>query len=416
MAGLPPLLPTPPASLKLRDTAVESRAPKRHRPLEPPASDSRRPQPASPPSSRRRTGELPPPPKSKVRRRSRSPPSFSVRRRSRSPPPCKHPETSSATVVNRPDPAIRGHEQKLDSKKMDGKNQSDGKAPSRSARRKKIKRQIRAEAKKEFREHSETSSGAVEKTPDPAVRGDELELHSEKMDGKNQSDHKAPSRSARRKKMRRQVWTEAKKQMREMKKDKLLEKIKKLQDCAWLLEKDGADKAEIMEFRSLIESTKKQYGENEELLAQAGSSASQQVLNNDRLDKTHVETMAALVETVEGDEQNMDSGEAEGRSLKGCKEASKQSELAEEVNRLKNEIETVRQDRDYQSAKAQSLMADMAKQKEVARRYGVELEDAMSRVAALEERGLLESETIRTLQVQLACANEKLMVSSTARD
>ncbi|XP_051177199.1 uncharacterized protein [Lolium perenne] len=407
MAGLPPLLPTPPASLKLRDTAVESRAPKRHRPLEPPASDSRRPQPASPPSSRRRTGELPPPPKSKVRRRSRSPPSFSVRRRSRSPPPCKHPETSSATVVNRPDPAIRGHEQKLDSKKMDGKNQSDGKAPSRSARRKKIKRQIRAEAKKEFREHSETSSGAVEKTPDPAVRGDELELHSEKMDGKNQSDHKAPSRSARRKKMRRQVWTEAKKQMREMKKDKLLEKIKKLQDCAWLLEKDGADKAEIMEFRSLIESTKKQYGENEELLAQAGSSASQQ----------HVETMAALVETVEGDEQNMDSGEAEGRSLKGCKEASKQSELAEEVNRLKNEIETVRQDRDYQSAKAQSLMADMAKQKEVARRYGVELEDAMSRVAALEERGLLESETIRTLQVQLACANEKLMlVSSTARD
>jgi hypothetical protein len=39
----------------------------------------------------------------------------------------QHPETSSATVVNRPDPAIRGHEQKLDSKKMDGKNQSDGK-------------------------------------------------------------------------------------------------------------------------------------------------------------------------------------------------------------------------------------------------------------------------------------------------
>jgi hypothetical protein len=54
------------------------------------------------------------------------------------------------------------------------------------------------------------------------------------------------------------------------------------------------------------------------------------------------------------------------------------------VNRLKSEIETVRQDRDYQSAKAQSLMADMAKQKEVARRYGVELEDAMRRVAALE--------------------------------
>ena len=58
--------------------------------------------------------------------------------------------------------------------------------------------------------------------------------------------------------------------------------------------------------------------------------------------------------------------------------------MAEEVNRLKSEIETVSQDRDYQSAKAQSLMADVAKQKEVARMYGVELEDAMRRVAALE--------------------------------
>ena len=47
-----------------------------------------------------------------------------------------------------------------------------------------------------------------------------------------------------------------------MKKDKLLENIKKLQDCIWLLEKEGADMAEIMEFRSLLESTEKQYAEN----------------------------------------------------------------------------------------------------------------------------------------------------------
>ena len=63
---------------------------------------------------------------------------------------------------------------------------------------------------------------------------------------------------------------------------------------------------------------------------------------------------------------------------------SKRNELAEEMNCLKCELETVRQDRDYQLAQAQSLMADVAKQKEVARRYGVELEDAMRRVAALE--------------------------------
>jgi hypothetical protein len=39
-------------------------------------------------------------------------------------------------------------------------------------------------------QHAETSSAAVEKKPDPVIRGNEQELHSEKMDGKNQSDHK----------------------------------------------------------------------------------------------------------------------------------------------------------------------------------------------------------------------------------
>ncbi|CAM0877769.1 unnamed protein product [Alopecurus aequalis] len=507
MARLPPLLPTPPASLKLRDTdAVESSAPKRHRPLEPPPrpedSGSRRHWETSPPpSSRRRAGSPPPPrpsqnrrgsrspppssarrrsrspppykarrrsrspspykarrrlrspskaqrrsrspskaqrpsrspskprrrsrspspskarrrsrsPPYKVRRRSRSPPPSNVRRRSRSPPPsnvrcpsrsppyisstqrlvqrqhahrpsaegavegerarpssldegeghsprnCKHPRTSSAAVEKRPDAAIRGDEQKLDCEKMDRKNQSDDKVPSRSARRKKLKRHLRADAKKETREHPETSSAAVEN-----------------MDGKNQSDHKAPSRNGSRKQMRRQIWAEAKKEFREMKKDKLLENIKKLQACVLLLEKDGADMAEIMEFRSMLESTKKQYVENEAQLAKEGSSAPIQVLKRERLEKTAV---------------------------------PEQNELAEEVNRLKSELETVRQDRDYQLAQAQSLMVDVAKQKEVTKRYGVELEDAMMRVAVLEKGCLLRRETINVLQIQLASANEKL--------
>ncbi|KAM0907766.1 hypothetical protein ACQ4PT_015904 [Festuca glaucescens] len=205
----------------------------------------------------------------------------------------------------------------------------------------------------------ETSSATVENRPDPAIQGHEQKLDSEKIDGKNQSDDK-------------------------MKKDKLLENIKKLQACVWLLEKDGADMAKIMEFRSLLESAKKQYVENEAQLAKEGSSAPLMVLNKDRLEKTHVETIAAPVEKVDRDEQSMDSGKGEVRSLNGCEEVSDENELAEEVNRLKSELETVRQDRDYQLAQAQSLMADIAKQKEVARRYELELEDAMMRVAALE--------------------------------
>ncbi|KAM0907767.1 hypothetical protein ACQ4PT_015904 [Festuca glaucescens] len=256
--------------------------------------------------------------------------------------------------------------------------------------------------------HPETSSATVENRPDPAIQGHEQKLDSEKIDGKNQSDDKAPSRSARRKKMKRQIRAEVIKEMREMKKDKLLENIKKLQACVWLLEKDGADMAKIMEFRSLLESAKKQYVENEAQLAKEGSSAPLMVLNKDRLEKTHVETIAAPVEKVDRDEQSMDSGKGEVRSLNGCEEVSDENELAEEVNRLKSELETVRQDRDYQLAQAQSLMADIAKQKEVARRYELELEDAMMRVAALEKGCLLRRETIKALQIQLASANEKL--------
>ncbi|KAM0928328.1 hypothetical protein ACQ4PT_002418 [Festuca glaucescens] len=243
---------------------------------------------------------------------------------------------------------------------------------------------VAASDEEEEAEHPQTSSATVENRPDPAIRGHEQKLDSEKIDGKNQSDDKAPSRSARRKKMKRQIRAEVIKEMREMKKDKLLENIKKLQACVWLLEKDSADMAKIMEFRSLLESTKKQYVENEAQLAKEGSSAPLKVLNRDRLEKTHVKTIAAPVEMVDRDDQSMDSGKVEVISLKGCEEVSDENELAEEVNRLKSELETVRQDRDHQLAQAQSLMADIAKQKEVARRYELELEDAMMRVAALE--------------------------------
>lgn len=136
MARLLPLLPTPPASvrcllllivlllsdaasiyprspvslpllqLKLRsaDAAAEPRAPKLHRPLEPPRpaaqgilhrhvslySASRRQEPNPPPSSRGRAGRSPPPssqnrsqePPSKFRPRARSPPSTSIDLRS----------------------------------------------------------------------------------------------------------------------------------------------------------------------------------------------------------------------------------------------------------------------------------------------------------------------------------------------
>ncbi|XP_044400147.1 serine/arginine repetitive matrix protein 1 isoform X2 [Triticum aestivum] len=385
------------------DAAVESRV---HRPLEPPrlagnlhqhvslCSASRRQEPNPPPSSRNRL-QAPPPLKSKVRPRARSPPITQLLAEQQHAKRPHRGEADSAEV------AVEGKEEggRAVSMLLSVDGSSVENRPSHSNCNCELYCIL---------QQPETSSAAAER-PDPAIPGDDQKLGSGKRDAKTQTDNKeGPSRSARRKKMKKQIRAESEKELREMKKDKLLENIKKLQACIWLLEKEGADTAEIMEFRSLLESTKMQYVqyvENETQLAKEGSSASPQALNKDRLEKMHVE---ARIEKVERDEQNLDSGKAEGSSLIGFKAVLKQNKLAEEVNFLKSELEAVRQDREYQLAQVQSLTVDIAKQKEVARKCGAELENAMRRVAALEEGGLLQRETIRTLQIQLASANEKL--------
>ncbi|XP_037444339.1 serine/arginine repetitive matrix protein 1-like isoform X2 [Triticum dicoccoides] len=394
--------PLPLLQLKLRgaDAAIESCASKLHAPLEPQqlsgslhrhvslCSASRCQEPNPPPCSRHRA-EKSPPLNSKVRPRERSPPITQLLTEQQH---AKRPRQGEADAA---EAAVEGKEE--GEKAVSMLSSVDG---------------LSVENRPSYRNcnsEPETLSAAVEERPDHAIPGDEQKLDSGRRDAKTQTDHKeGPSRSARRKKMKKQIRAESEKELREMKKDKLLENIKKLQACIWLLEKEGADTAEIMDFRSLLESTKMQYVqyvENETQLAKEGSSASPQALNKDRLEKMHVETP---IEKVERDEQNLDSGKAEGSSLKGFKAVSKQNELAEEVNFLKSELEAVRQDREYQLAQVQSLTADIAKQKEVARRCGAELENAMRRVAALEEGSLLQRETIRTLQIQPASANEKL--------
>ncbi|XBI85995.1 hypothetical protein VPH35_094032 [Triticum aestivum] len=395
--------PLPLLQLKLRgaDAAIEFCASKLHAPLEPQqlsgslhrhvslCSASRCQEPNPPPCSRHRA-EKSPPLNSKVRPRERLPPITQLLTEQQH---AKRPRQGEADAA---EAAVEGKEE--GEKAVSMLSSVDG---------------LSVENRPSYRncnsEQPETLSAAVEERPDHAIPGDEQKLDSGRRDAKTQTDHKeGPSRSARRKKMKKQIRAESEKELREMKKDKLLENIKKLQACIWLLEKEDADTAEIMDFRSLLESTKMQYVqyvENETQLAKEGSSASPQALNKDRLEKMHVE---APIEKVEGDEQNMDSGKAVGSSLKGCQAILKQNELVEEVDRLKSELEAVRQDREYQLAQVQSLTADIAKQKEVARRCGAELENAMRRVAALEEGGLLQRETIRTLQIQLASANEKL--------
>ncbi|KAM3279836.1 hypothetical protein ACQJBY_046922 [Aegilops geniculata] len=221
MARLPPRLPTPPAGLQLRgaDAAAEPRPPKLHLPLEPPRpaaqgslhrhvslySSSRCQELNPPPSSRRRS----PPPSS--RNRSQAPPSI-VRPRSRSPP-----STSTTERLAEPQHAKRPRRGDADAAEaaVDGRDEGEKAAPLLSSA---DGSSVANRASHNHSKQTETSSAAVEQRPDPAIPGDEQKLGSEKMDAQTHTDHKVgPSRSARRKKMKRQARAESKTELRELK-------------------------------------------------------------------------------------------------------------------------------------------------------------------------------------------------------
>uniref|UniRef100_A0A0D9WUL7 Kinesin-like protein n=1 Tax=Leersia perrieri TaxID=77586 RepID=A0A0D9WUL7_9ORYZ len=90
-------------------------------------------------------------------------------------------------------------------------------------------------------------------------------------------------------------------------------------------------------------------------------------------------------------------------------EALKQkNDLVKEVDSLRGELQQVREDRDHKLAEINSLLAEIGTYKELTGKSVVELDNAVTRSTALEETCSSQRERIKTLELQLASANEKL--------
>ncbi|CAL5077471.1 unnamed protein product [Urochloa decumbens] len=147
----------------------------------------------------------------------------------------------------------------------------------------------------------------------------------------------------------------------------------------------------------------------------------QQYNSNLQADATkNAETIAKLqkekntmVETMNGLKDHTNSVKMQLDMAKSVQnEAVKQkNELLKEVEGLRMELQHVREDRDSKSAEIDSLMAEVGTYKEMTGKTAMELDGAMTRTCALEETCSSQRETIKTLEIKLAAASEKLKVS-----
>nr|BAJ90626.1 predicted protein [Hordeum vulgare subsp. vulgare] len=121
-----------------------------------------------------------------------------------------------------------------------------------------------------------------------------------------------------------------------------------------------------------------------------------------------------MVETMNGLKDHSNSLKLQLDMTKSSQnEALKQkNNLLNEVEALRGELQQVRDDRDHKSAEINSLLSDLGAFKELTGKSSTELENVMIRCDLLEETCSNQNEQIKTLQIQLASANEKLKRSN----
>ncbi|KAK3137668.1 hypothetical protein QOZ80_5BG0455540 [Eleusine coracana subsp. coracana] len=121
---------------------------------------------------------------------------------------------------------------------------------------------------------------------------------------------------------------------------------------------------------------------------------------------TMVETMNGLKDHINSVKNQLDLT----KSLQA--EAVKQkNELLKEVDGLRSELQRVREDRDNKSADIDSLMSELGGYKELTGKSVAQLDTAMAKTTALEETISSQREMIKTLEIKLAAATEKLKMS-----
>nr|CAB3451658.1 unnamed protein product [Digitaria exilis] len=247
----------------------------------------------------------------------------------------------------------------------------------------------------EGKQHSETVAELKNAIDDARSINEELqkqyaslqqiqkEVEAEKMDAlRNLADEKTARMAV--ESLRNELLEDAKKNKLEEK--RLTDQIKMLQDT----------NKRLQEYNTSLQ----QYNSNlqADVIKNAETIAKLQKEKN-----TMVETMNGLKDHANSVKMQLDLA----KSLQS--EAAKQkNDLLKEVEGLRMELQHVREDRENKSAQVDSLMAEIGTYKEMSGKTAMELDGAMTRTSALEETCSSQRDTIKTLEIKLAVANERL--------
>nr|CAB3455435.1 unnamed protein product [Digitaria exilis] len=160
----------------------------------------------------------------------------------------------------------------------------------------------------------------------------------------------------------------------------------------------------------MLQDTNKRLQEYNTSLQQYNSNLQADVIKNAETIAKLQKEKNTMVETMNGLKDHANSVKMQldlAKSLQS--EAAKQkNDLLKEVEGLRMELQHVREDRESKSAQVDSLMAEIGTYKEMSGKTAMELDGAMTRTSALEETCSSQRDTIKTLEIKLAAANERL--------
>ncbi|XP_072956118.1 kinesin-like protein KIN-14N isoform X1 [Typha angustifolia] len=176
------------------------------------------------------------------------------------------------------------------------------------------------------------------------------------------------------------------------------------------LEKAGQEAKRLNDQIKMLQETNKRLQEYNTSLQQYNSNLQAEAVKNGETMTKLQKEKNAMMETLNGLRDHANSFKTQLDVARSSQqEASKQKEeLKKEVNCLRNELHQVRDDRDHQLNQVQCLMSEIIKYKELTGKSAIELDSATTKTNALEEACSSQRDMIRTLQLQLAAANEKL--------
>ncbi|KAK8966775.1 Kinesin-3 [Platanthera guangdongensis] len=176
------------------------------------------------------------------------------------------------------------------------------------------------------------------------------------------------------------------------------------------LERSTQEKKHLNDQIKMIHDTNKRLQEYNTSLQQYNSNLQDDVLKNGETIKKLQKDKTAMMETLTGvrDQSSLLKNQIDTIRISQQEAVKQRDEFKKEVSYLRSELQQVRVDRDHQLELVQSMIVELKKCEEINRKSSRDMDNALMKAAALEEKCSSQQDQLKNLNHQVAVANEKL--------